>query len=162
MSNSIKSWVYLIIISIIWGSSFLLIKLGLMDSSGNERLRPELLASIRMALAFLVLTPLFIFYIRKTYFKDLPYLLIAGVLGNGLPAFLFSYAEKHLSSALTGMLNSLVPVFTILIAVLIFGFVYKKKHVLGIFISLFGTFLIVNIFDDLDSFLFPSWETEEI
>ncbi len=144
MTNTFKAWLYLILLSIIWGSSFLLIKLGLMDENGNERLTPEHLGALRLSLAFIVLIPFTFKYFLKTNKKDLLFLSIVGVLGNGVPAFLFSYAEIHLSSSLTGMLNSLVPVFTILIAVLAFSFIWKINHLMGIAVSIIGTLFILN------------------
>ena len=145
MKSQIKSWVFLILLSIIWGSSFLLIKIALMDDAGNLRLSPEILAALRLSLAFIFLLPLAIIHFKKVKLKDTPYLLISGFLGNGIPAFLFAFAELQLSSAVTGMLNSLVPVFTIIIAVLFFKFIWKIKHVFGIITGIIGTFLIIGI-----------------
>lgn len=144
MKSKIKAWFFLLLLSVIWGSSFLLIKIALMDSQGVERLSPEILAALRLSLAFVFLSPLLFYYLKQISLKDLPYLLISGFLGNGIPAFLFAYAELHLSSAVTGMLNSLVPVFTILIAVLFFSFKWKIKHFIGIATGIFGTLLIVG------------------
>ena len=144
MSNTFKSWFLLLLISIIWGSSFLLIKLGLMDEFGNERLTPEFLGALRLSIAFIILLPICFKYLFKTPTKDLKFLLVVGILGNGAPAFLFPYAEIHLSSALSGILNSLVPVFTILIAVFVFKFIWKANHILGISMSIIGTLFILN------------------
>ena len=155
MKSQIKSWVFLIALSIIWGSSFLLIKIALMDEDGNLRLPPETLAALRLSLAFVFLLPLWVYHIRNVKIKDIPYLLIAGFLGNGIPAFLFAYAELELSSSVTGMLNSLVPVFTILIAVLFFKFIWKIKHVFGIITGTIGTSLIIGIDGSQNYLLLP-------
>ena len=152
MKSQIKSWGFLIVLSIIWGSSFLLIKIALMDEDGNLRLPPESLAALRLSLAFIFLLPLSIYHIKNVQFKDIPYLLISGFLGNGVPAFLFAYAELKLSSAVTGMLNSLVPIFTIIIAVIFFKFIWKFKHFLGIITGTIGTLLIIGI-DGSQNFL---------
>ena len=116
-----------------------------MDDAGNLRLSPEILAALRLSLAFIFLLPLAIIHFKKVKLKDTPYLLISGFLGNGIPAFLFAFAELELSSAVTGMLNSLVPVFTIIIAVLFFKFIWNLKHFFGILTGIIGTFLIVGI-----------------
>ena len=155
MKSQIKSWGFLIVLSIIWGSSFLLIKIALMDDEGNLRLPPESLAALRLSFAFIFLLPLCIYHSKNVKVKDIPYLLISGFLGNGIPAFLFAFAELELSSAATGMLNSLVPVFTIIIAVIFFKFIWKVKHVFGIITGIIGTLLIIGIEDSQSFFVLP-------
>ena len=142
-AEKLKAWGYLIILSFIWGSSYFLIKIGLEDSAGNERMPPHLLGALRMSFAFLALSPFLYKSLKSIQKKHLPFLIISGVFGNGLPAFLFAYAETKLDSSITGMLNSLVPLFTILIATLIFQFKLKINHVLGIIVGFFGAVLIV-------------------
>ena len=108
-------WGVLILLALIWGSSFILMKIGLVALPFHE------LGSLRMLLAFLALTPLGLrswFKIERRYWK---YLLIVGIFGNGLPAFLFAFAQTQINSSLAGMLNSLVPLFTLL-----FGLVFSK------------------------------------
>ena len=155
MNDKIKSWFFLISLSIIWGSSFLLIKIALMDNNGIMRLSPDVLASLRLSLAFLFLSPLIFKYCRKIKKADLPYLLISGFLGNGIPSFLFAYAELKISSAVAGMLNSLVPVFTIVIAAVFFSFAWKIKHIIGILTGILGTCLIVFKFNQPEQISTP-------
>ena len=139
----IKAWVYLIILSIIWGSSYFLIKIGLEDSYGNERMPPNLLGALRISFAFIALTPLLYNSFKKLKKKHIPFVIISGVLGNGLPAFLFAYAETKLDSSITGMLNSLVPIFTVLIATIFFQFKLKWNHIGGLTLGIVGAIMIV-------------------
>lgn len=118
--------------------------MGLMDEEGNERLTPLFLGALRLSIAFIFLLPFCFKYIFKTPSKDLKFLFLVGILGNGAPAFLFPYAEVYISSALSGMLNSLVPVFTIIIAVFLFNFLWKVNHLVGITTSIIGTLFILN------------------
>ncbi len=141
--NSIKAWAYLIILSVIWGSSYFLIKIGLEDSYGNERMPPQLLGALRISFAFLALTPLLYTSIKKLKKKHILFVIISGVVGNGLPAFLFAYAETKLDSSITGMLNSLVPIFTVLIATIVFKFRLKWNHIAGLTVGILGAFMIV-------------------
>jgi len=141
--NRLKAWGYLIILSIIWGSSYFLIKIGLEDSDGNERMPPHLLGALRMSFAFLALSPLLYKSLKTIKKKHVLFVIISGVFGNGLPAFLFAYAETKLNSSITGMLNSLVPLLTILIATLVFKFKLKLNHIGGIIIGIIGAVLIV-------------------
>jgi drug/metabolite transporter (DMT)-like permease len=139
----VKAWIYLIILSIIWGSSYFLIKIGLEDSYGNERMPPNLLGALRISFAFIALTPLLYKSFKKLEKKHIPFVIISGIVGNGLPAFLFAYAETKLDSSITGMLNSLVPIFTVLIATFFFQFKLKWNHVGGLAVGILGAILIV-------------------
>ena len=139
----LKAWGYLIILSTIWGSSYFLIKIGLEDSYGNERMPPHLLGALRISFAFLALTPLLYKSFKKLKKKHVLFVIISGVVGNGLPAFLFAYAETKLDSSITGMLNSLVPIFTVLIATIVFQFKLKWNHIGGLTIGIVGAVMIV-------------------
>jgi len=144
MSLRLKSYIYLIILSIIWGSSFILIKYGLQDFSGKTRLTPEYLGALRLSIAFLILIPFGVSSLNTITKKQWFYLAIIGIIGNGIPTFLFAYAQTTLSSAETGILNSTVPIFTIIIAVIFYKFSWKIKHIIGICFGIIGTFLIIN------------------
>ena len=98
----------------IWGSSFILMKIGLKSFSSNDA------AAIRIASASLVLLPFAVKSFRNLKSKDIYYLLITGFIGSFIPAFLFTKAQTRIDSSLAGMLNSLTPVFTLVIGVVIF------------------------------------------
>jgi drug/metabolite transporter (DMT)-like permease len=119
-------------LAFIWGSSFILMKRGLMVFD------PGQVASIRMFVSFLCLLP-FIFRripeIKKEHWK---FLIASGLLGNGIPAFLFATAQMQVPSAMAGMLNSLTPVFTLVIGLLVFHTDVSYSKVLGVFIGLAG------------------------
>jgi drug/metabolite transporter (DMT)-like permease len=66
------------------------------------------------------------------------YIATVGFLGNGIPAFLFTFAQTGLSSSLTGMLNSLTPLFTLILGVMIFQTKIKWFNALGVIIGLIG------------------------
>lgn len=144
-----KAWIYLIILSLIWGSSYILIKIGVVDPLGNQRIPPVQLGALRLSIAFFVLSPFLLSSLKKIKKQHLLFVALSGLFGNGLPAFMYAYAESHLDSTITGMLNSLVPLFTIIISTLLFGFKLHLHHILGIIIGIFGAFLIVynKIFD---------------
>ncbi len=144
MSETLKSWLLLILLSCVWGSSFVLIKIGLFDGNGEVRLPADQLGALRVAFAFLALIPILIGSLKYLNKNNFIFLLIAGICGNGLPAFLFAYAETTLNSSITGMLNSLVPLFTIIIGAIFFSFKIKKIHLIGIAVAVLGTFLIVQ------------------
>lgn len=116
MQKSTLSWVILIILSLVWGSSFILMKRGLEAFDSDE------VAALRISIAFLFLLPFLIKYFKINLKKYFVGLIFMGVFGNLIPAFLFTKAETQISSSLTGMLNALTPLFTIII-----GFVWFKE-----------------------------------
>jgi drug/metabolite transporter (DMT)-like permease len=130
-------WIYLILLSLIWGSSFILMKRGLIS------FRPDQLASIRMMVACFATLPLIA---RKL--KDIPgekwkYIIVVGVFGSGLPALLFATAQTHVNSSVAGMLNGLTPVFTLLIGAAIFKLRFNLFQKLGVAVGFIGAAALV-------------------
>jgi drug/metabolite transporter (DMT)-like permease len=124
MQSKTLSWLILIVLALVWGSSFILMKRGLDAFSSDE------VAALRISIAFLFLTPLFIKHYKidlKKYFKGI---FIMGVFGNLVPAFLFTKAETQISSSLAGMLNALTPIFTVIVS-----FFWLRTKASGIKIS---------------------------
>src|ERR1043165_7695727 len=109
MSNpKTLSWILFTILALTWGSSFILMKIGAEHLSGWQ------IGSIRILSAGLVFLPIGIFHIRRLPKNKLPIVLLTGVLGNFIPAFLFGIAIQHeMESSLAGILNSLTPLFVI-------------------------------------------------
>lgn len=132
-----NKWFLLILLSLIWGSSFILIKRGLVG------LNPFQLGALRIIFACL--------FMLVVGFKSLPtipltkwkYVAITSVFGNGLPVFLFAYAQTGMKSSVSGILNSLTPLYTLLIGVLAFGLSFVRNQVIGVVLGLTGCFLLV-------------------
>lgn len=142
MKQSSLSWVYLILLSLIWGSSFILMKEGLVAFSSDE------VAALRIAIAFLVLLPFLFKHFKSVNLKkDWRGLVIMGVFGNLLPAFLFTKAETEISSSLTGMLNALTPLFTIVLGILIFKNKVERYQIIGVAIGLIGALFLLGFAD---------------
>jgi len=110
-------------------------------------------AALRIFIAFLVLTPLIFKHVKKSQLKYWPAFLGMGMLGNFIPAFLFTKAETVISSSLAGMLNSLTPLFTLLFGVLLFKIKTKLWNALGILIGFIGAIglLITGKSEDMGS-----------
>ncbi|MER2997338.1 DMT family transporter [Pontibacter populi] len=127
----------LITLALIWGTSFILIKKGLVVFSSNE------LGAIRIAIAFITLSPFAIKHIRQVEPYRWKYLLGSGLLGNLFPAFLFAYAETQLASGLAGVLNSLTALFTLLVGAMFFHQAITWMRMLGIIIGIVGTVILI-------------------
>lgn len=138
MSNKVINWLLFIILSVIWGSSFILMKWGM----NGDLLSPYDVASIRIFSAGLVLLP---FAVRA--FKTIPIskwwvVILSGLLGSFFPAYLFCIAETRIDSALAGILNALTPLFTIIIGVGFFQLRASSKKWLGIILGFIALALI--------------------
>ena len=123
-------------LSIIWGSSFILMKEGLMA------LTPYQVAAIRIFCAGIVLLPFAVKALRELPSRKIPVIILAGLLGSFFPAFLFCIAETKIDSSLAGILNALTPLFTILIGVFFFDLKAGKQKVIGVTVGFFGLLLL--------------------
>ena len=122
----------LMALAFIWGSSFILMKIGLKSFS------PEQAGALRILLASLVLLPISLKQLKNLQQKDLKSLLIAGFIGSFFPAFLFMKAETQIDSSLAGMLNSLTPVFTLIVGMLFHKTLLRWLQVVGLSLGLAG------------------------
>jgi len=144
MKASASSWLILIVLSIVWGSSFILMKRGMDAFSSDE------VAGLRIAIAFLFLSPLYLKPQHINFKKNWKGLAMMGILGNLIPAFLFTKAETQISSSLTGMLNALTPLFTIVIAFFWFRSRFKTIQLVGIITGLIGAMALLYFNDGGD------------
>ncbi len=120
-----------------WGSSFILMKLGLRSFTPIE------VALLRVSISFIVLSP-FVFYHIRTIPKDKwKWLAAAGFLGNGIPAFMFALGLSKINSSLGGIVNATVPLFTLLVGFIFFSMKFGRKSVWGVFIGLIGTVYLI-------------------
>lgn len=130
--QQLLSWLILFSLMITWGSSFILIKRALLFFSGTE------VGLLRVVITFLFLLPFSFRYIKTISRRYFLPLLVSGIIGSVIPALLFAIAETRIESGLAGTLNSLTPLFTLLIGLAFFGFSTRWINVLGVFIGLAG------------------------
>ena len=126
------NWLLFVVLSLIWGSSFILIKAGM------ETLSVLQVASLRIVSAGLVLLPLTIRHIRSIPRNRIGYVFLSGALGSLIPSYLFCLAETRVDSALAGTLNALTPIFAIIAGFIIFKFPVPSKKITGIVIAFVG------------------------
>lgn len=137
MSKNLINWLIFIVLSLIWGSSFILMKLGLQKLSAYQ------VAALRVMSSGLVLLPATIKYIARIAAKKNLVIFLSGSLGSLLPAFLFCMAEEKIDSALAGTLNSLTPVFVIITGVVFFKAQIAANKTIGILIAFIGCILLL-------------------
>lgn len=137
MDTAKLKWIYLGVLSLIWGSSFILI-----DQAMNG------LSSIQVGAVRVVVTGLFIFSvglkkIKLIERKQWKWIFWTAMAGSLFPMFLFAIAQEQLDSSVASMLNSLTPLHTIVFGVLFFGVVVTKRQVLGVLLGLIGALVLV-------------------
>lgn len=137
MNKGLLNWIIFIALSIIWGSSFILMKEGL------KSLTPYQVASLRIVFSGLVLLPTAIKTFTLVPKDKVLVIFLSGMLGSLLPAYLFCIAEEGIDSALTGTLNSLTPIFVIITGALLFQSKTSANKVMGIFVSFTGSILLL-------------------
>lgn len=130
-------WTYLILLALIWGSSFILIKKGLVG------LTPMQLGSLRILFAAVFLLLIGFKSLAKIPLVKWKFIALTAFLGTFIPVYLFALAQTEISSTVSSILNSLTPLNTLIIGVLAFGLSFKRAQVFGVVIGLLGTFLLV-------------------
>jgi len=128
-------WLLIVTVSIIWGSSFLWIAIGV------DSLSPGVVAFLRVALGSMALF-LLPSARRRIDRSDWWGIGIIAVAGNAGPALLFALAETELESAVAGMINSAAPIPTLIIAFALGNRAIGSRHVAGLLVGFAGVVLM--------------------
>ncbi|MGB0259815.1 MAG: DMT family transporter [Flavobacteriaceae bacterium] len=128
-----NKWLYLFILSLVWGSSYILIKRGL------EGLTPLQLGSLRLLISTLCLLPFGYKSLYNLSRYQWKWLAITAYVGTFFPAFFFAFAQQHIDSAIAAILNALTPLLTLLMGVLFFGVAVLRKQYWGVALGLIGS-----------------------
>lgn len=137
MQQKQLKWYLLGLLSLIWGSSFILIKRGL------EGLNPFQLGSLRI-----IFCAVFLLIIGFRTLKTIPqgqwkYIVLTALMGTFLPAFLFSIAQMQINSSVSAILNSLTPLNTLILGATVFGLSFQRRQLIGVVIGLIGCVLLI-------------------
>ena len=138
MNLNLRKWGTLIILSVIWGSSYILIKKGLTG------LTPVQLGSLRVIITTILIAPIGYNKIKHIPKNKMKWVAVSAFVGSFFPAYLFAFAETEISSSVTAVMVSLTPLFTLLISVIIFGEELLKKQVIGVIIGFLGIVVLIN------------------
>ena len=136
MSKQIK-WGYLLLLSLIWGSSFILIKKGLVGLTAFQ------LGSLRIIFAALFLLVIGFRSLIKIPHHRWKYIALTSLFGTFIPAYLFAIAQTQIDSSISSILNSLTPLNTLLIGVLFFRLDFRRNQIFGVLIGLVGSALLI-------------------
>lgn len=136
MNTDREKWILLVFLSVIWGSSFILIKKSL------DHFSPYQVGALRVLIAGIILMPIAISKYKFFPKKHLKWLLLAAFTGNFIPMFLFPIAEMEVSSSIAGIVNSMMPIFVIIVGALIWKFETTSRQITGTLISFTGVCLL--------------------
>lgn len=139
MGQQQLKWFYLIALALVWGSSFILIKKGLLG------LTPIQLGALRVSFASIFLFIIGARSIKKIKRENWPWIALSGFLGTFFPAFLFAFAETKVDSGIVSILNSTVPILALIIGALIFQIKATKNQIIGVVIGLLGSLFLVGV-----------------
>ncbi len=137
MNSKQSRWFILILLALIWGSSFILMKKALLHLS------PIQVGSIRIIFTALTLFTVGLKNISKVTQRQWYYIAITAILGTFFPAFMFAFAVDKIDSSIVSILNSLTPLNTLLVGALFFGFSFLRKQFIGIIIGLIGALILI-------------------
>ena len=130
-------WVILIVLALIWGSSFILMKKALVN------LTPVQVGALRMILTALVLIPIGYRGLAKIDRRQWLFIAITALVGTFIPVFLFAFAINNIDSSIVSILNSLTPLNTLAVGALFFGFSFLRRQFFGILIGLAGALILI-------------------
>ncbi|GAA4275325.1 DMT family transporter [Aquimarina mytili] len=133
MQNTKLKWIYLIILSLVWGSSFILIKKSLTG------LTPMQLGALRTVFAALFLFSIGFRSIKTIQGNEWKWIAISAFVGTFIPAFLFAFAETEIDSGITSILNSMTPLITFVLGIVLFSIRFNKNQLIGVIVGLIGS-----------------------
>lgn len=137
MKSQQLKWIILMVLALIWGSSFILIKKGLIG------LNPFQLGSLRI-----IFCAVFLLVVGFKSLASIPrhqwkFIALTSLFGTFIPAYLFAIAETKVSSSICSILNSLTPLNTLVFGAAFFGLTFRRNQFLGIIIGLLGTAILI-------------------
>ncbi len=132
LENKAWQWAVLLFLSLIWGTSFILMKKGLTSYSHTQ------VAAFRIFFSFVFLLPFTIKNIKVIRRENIQSLIIVGLIGFAIPAFLFTKAQTRIDSSQAGMLNSLTPLFTLVIGLMAYRTSARWMNIVGLILGLAG------------------------
>jgi len=138
-----RSYAILILLAVIWGSSFILIKKSLIAFD------PIHLAAMRLVIAGGAFLPILVYQWKKIDWSLWPIYVGVSLTGSGIPAFMFFIAQTEISSSISGLLNSLTPIWTLVLGIAIFKQPFIKGKLLGVLIGLMGAIILITFGEEV-------------
>jgi drug/metabolite transporter (DMT)-like permease len=139
MNDSRRRLFYLVVLSIIWGSSYILIKKGLEGFTALQ------LWGVRVLMAGLILMLIGSRSLKTIGRDQWKWVALSGLVGSFIPMFLFAWAETEIDSSIASILNSLVPLFTLFVGYALFRISFSMNQLAGVLVGLAGAGLLIYL-----------------
>ena len=130
-----QDWAWLVTVALIWGSSYLLIAIGV------DHFEPALVAMLRLAFGVAVLGMIPAAR-RPVPRSELRPIALLGVVWLALPFLLFSIAQQSIDSSLAGMLNAAAPLFVALVGAIVYRRRPGRRQQFGLLVGFAGVVVI--------------------
>ena len=137
MSAKQQKWAYLVVLALIWGSSFILIKQGLKGLTAYQ------LGGLRIVFAAIFLIAIGFRTLPSVPTHKWKYLGLTALCGTFLPVFLFAVAQTQIDSSVSSILNSLTPLNTLILGAVFFGLTFQRRQIIGVLVGLAGSALLI-------------------
>lgn len=137
MESKHLKWLYLVVLALVWGSSFILIKKGLIGLTAFQ------VGSLRIIFASIFLLIIGFKTLSKIPAQKWKYIALTSLFGTFIPAYLFAIAQTEIDSSVSSILNSLTPLNTLILGALVFGLRFERNQIFGILIGLLGSGLLI-------------------
>ncbi len=139
MNQNKLKWLYLLFLSLVWGSSFILMKKALIG-----------LTALEMGALRIFISAIFLFVtghksLKKITSEEWKWIVVTAFLGTFFPVFLFAFAETQIDSAVVSILNSTTPLLTLLFGIVFFGTTLILHQILGVILGLLGTLALITL-----------------
>ena len=144
MSDVNRKWFYLLVLSLIWGTSYILIKKGL------EGFNPVQLGVVRILITAFFLFLIGLRTLRSVTKEQWKWIAISGMVGSFFPVFLFAFAQTEIDSSIASILNSTVPLFTIIVGFFWFSILFSVRQFFGVMVGLLGAMLLIILGADIN------------
>ena len=137
MTNDNKKWILLLILSVIWGSSFILIKKSLVG------LTPLQVGSLRIIFTAIVISIYSYSSLKEIPKKSWKWIILTAYVGTFFPVYLVSFGQTEIESGLASIITTLTPINTLIIGIIFFSLTFTIKQVVGLVVAFFGGILLL-------------------
>ncbi len=138
LTKRVWQWLAMLFLALIWGSSFILMKKGLVAFSFTQ------VAALRVFFGFFLLLPVVFRHFSKFNKQNVKHIVVVGYAGIFFPAFLFALAQTHISSSLSGMLNSAATLFALVVGILFYKNKPSSNQTIGVIIGFIGALALIT------------------
>ena len=149
MKATLVNWILVLFVSFSWGASFMFTRLAV------DEIAPTYLVIARLFLASILLGPIFIRMKDLILMsREMPSILILGIINAALPFFLYAYSAQDLSAGMLSILNGTSPLFALIIAITLFKQNTTLLQILGLGLGFVGLLIFIG-FNQLSFIFFP-------